>query len=61
MIFVLGFVNTKLANSRIDKRFQTIEALLKYVEEEGFEWNSLVIGIIKDANAETSEQVQIRE
>lgn len=46
MRFILATVNTELADNHLDREFTSMEALLSYVKEEGFEWTSLVVTIL---------------
>jgi hypothetical protein len=46
MIFALTAVNTALAENHMNKPFKTMEDLLAFVKEEGFEWTSLTVIVL---------------
>jgi hypothetical protein len=48
MRFILNTVNTELADNHRDLEFSSMDSLLAYVKEEGFEWTSLVISVLPE-------------
>lgn len=46
MVFSLIVVNTRLTENNIDADFASMEDLLAYVKEQGYEWTSLVITVL---------------
>jgi len=46
MIYILAIVNTELVENHPDLKFSSMDALLDYVKQEGYEWTSLVVTIL---------------